>query len=890
MRRDRSTLVVSLAVLLLSPACGLAQPLVPDADGDGHPLFGATARRPDPARLDYVDERLMAASVSVTFGDLDGDGNADAAVAVSSAQAGPEDSFQPNFVSVLLGSGDGVFAPPTVHLLEDDRELTDVGLADFDADGDLDMAVTDAQNDQILVALNNGDATFAEEVAYPAGDEPRSLHAADLNADGHPDVVALNLRSHDVSVFLNRGDGTLEAERRVFVGGVTQRGIGNLTFPVPGPFFDIADLDADGDPDLAIPARGRVKLLFNDGDGAFTLADEHPVALNPDAYDVELGDLDGDGDADLAVTSTSFGFDPTQAVSVMLNRGDGTFGPAAGYSGDYYDCPSCFYNFTALAMGDIDADGDRDLLLGQENGPKCRILRNLGDGTFEVAETPSTFNGPWFITLEDVNADGRPDMAYLVNRSNSQAGMRVRLNDEEGSFHAPSLQPPPPTDLDERGCCWMAVTLAVDDLDLDEHQDVVVARGSEYDEEVVVLRGDGQANLSVARVIDLAGPEVGSASDVDVGDMNGDGLPDLVVTDRVNRPESSPGLLWVILGEGDMRFAEPVPYDLRGQLGTSVLADLDGDGALDVATWSIEPMLGLDPKELWIRTFMNRGDGTLEFGEQRTLVELPRFMRGFIDAADLDGDGDQDLAATVGEPEANPGSLFVLTNDGTGSFEVREVPLHLWQPEGLVLDDIDRDGDVDAVVVYDHGSGSHEIRLPMLLQPHLTILTNDGTGELTIFRQFVDPSVGDGFTVAVADLFGDGGRDLIFTPANHLAVMRHLGGTSYGPRVGYEALGWIPIPAVGDFNEDGRPDIVTISLNGTDVPEILLNVARRACPADVDGDGAVDADDFEAYLQRFAAGDPLADLTGPGGDAIPDGALTADDFFLYLARFAQGCP
>ena len=93
-----------------------------------------------------------------------------------------------------------------------------VALADLDGDGDADMAVANYISDDVSVLLNRGDGTFDAQQRFPAGDGPRSVALGDLDGDGDTDMAVANFDSDDVSVLLNRGDGTFDAQQRFAAG------------------------------------------------------------------------------------------------------------------------------------------------------------------------------------------------------------------------------------------------------------------------------------------------------------------------------------------------------------------------------------------------------------------------------------------------------------------------------------------------------------------------------------------------------------------------------------------------------------------------------------------------------------------------------------------------
>ncbi len=251
----------------------------------------------------------------VSIADLDGDGDNDLAVANSVIHIDfflgkyinstvPKVLYQTGTVSVLLNNGDGTFAPKVDY--EAGEFPWSVFSADLDGDGDNDLAVANSalfgEISSISVLLNNGDGTFAPKVGYLSGNSPWSVFSADLDGDKDNDLAVANFGG-SVSVLMNNGDGTFAPK--------VDYAVGERSFSV----FS-ADLDGDKDNDLVVANGGEwpdyissISVLLNNGDGTFA----PKVDYNAEGTSVFSADLDGDGDNDLAVAGGG-------KVSVLLNR------------------------------------------------------------------------------------------------------------------------------------------------------------------------------------------------------------------------------------------------------------------------------------------------------------------------------------------------------------------------------------------------------------------------------------------------------------------------------------------------------------------------------------------------------------------------------------------
>jgi hypothetical protein len=359
---------------------------------------------------------------AVAAADLDRDGDTDVATANNAIDK----------VSVLKRRSDGTLSTP-VKYATGDAPTDIVGREDFDGDGDVDLAVSNRgaefnYTDSISVLLNKGDGTFAAQRKYAtAGRNPTSIESGDFDADGDWDLVTtdeghqrssnLGARRGTVSVFLNKGDGTFAAAR----------GYVGVAAPWELDSIDRADLDGDGDEDLALGINygnsqepGMVVMLSN-GDGTFAAAIKYPnpCCVLDNIYDVIANDLDGDGDWDIATIG--------QGLHVFLGNGDGTFQHAYRFETNR--------NISAMTEADFDRDGDMDLATvdgnpfgnpGTGNG-EVRVFVNAGDATFGSETTFPTFsvgNTPVDILRARMNSDTKPDLV-VANAFSDQVSVLI---------------------------------------------------------------------------------------------------------------------------------------------------------------------------------------------------------------------------------------------------------------------------------------------------------------------------------------------------------------------------------------------------------------------------------------------------------------------------------
>jgi len=526
-------------------------------------------------------------------GDFNGDGQLDLAVAGSSNQ-----------VAILLGNGDGSFKPPVQYATG--AVPTEVVTGDFNGDHKLDLAVTNATSNDVSILLGNGDGTFQSHVDYPAGDGPYDVVVADFNGDGKLDLGIASFYDNSVSVLLGEGNGTFEARKSYGVG-------------VNPWSLAAADINGDGKSDLVAVNYGSntVTLLVNEGKGTFQGHSDLGLGAGTVPFSLAIADLGTDHIPDLAVGD--FG---SNNVSILLGKGAGKFRPAISY-------PAGF-GVLQVSTGDFNGDDVADLVLSNAGSNAVSLLPGKSDGTFGAPISFPTGGYPVGIATGDFNGDGNLDMA-VSNEDDSTVSVLLGNGHDGFSAHVDY-----PVDFNP---VWMTSA----DLNMDGKIDLVTVNAGDDSISILLGKGDGTFLPAVTYpVTPGANPYYVAA-----GDFNGDGKPDLAVTDFYTNNIS------ILIGNGDGTFQLHVDYPTGLFPDGIVVGDFNADGVLDLAVTNSECTVPASNCPGTVSILFGNGDGTFE---QPVDYPVGSYPIG-IATGDLNGDGGSDLA--VANAYSNSVSLLL---------------------------------------------------------------------------------------------------------------------------------------------------------------------------------------------------------------------------------------
>jgi hypothetical protein len=620
-----------------------------------------------------------------TTGDVDGDGDVDAVAQVKTFAI---HNYQNGSPLVLLNNGSATFTvAPTTAFPATTVVTHQEDLADLDGDGDLDVLLTGTPvaaggYSRLFVLTNSGAGTFSPPVQVFSGSSQLYPGVGDFNGDGFADVAF--------------SSSTGVAFATVMFGSAAGLGPGvNSAFPFWAQRVIAIDLNGDGSDEVLAGTgwQGSAAVFSISAAGVVGAPTQtlQGIQLAPDTpgWDV-LTDFDQDGDRDLvAIPMTTPGASMSGTTpALLMNDGAGALVLLGGRLRNY--------SISGLAqVGDVDADGDLDILGWGAPGtvPTIETSLNDGDGFFTSGPLSpiSAPAGTWnYLLFHAFDRDGDGDVDIYAARNmlsvNGTPGNDLVLDDVGGVFSVAFT-------LADTG----PVTAIRDlDVDGDGDRDIVLGRrwpttttGPMTPMYLVSNLGAG----GFAPAVPIGGGHY--TYDLEIADFDGNGSPDIFQTNRNFNPLGPVDPCELHLNAGGGAFASTPQPSMTGYY--SAAGDVDGNGLPDVVLDS----------QVWL----NNG-GTFTAGSAITpAVGAP------ISLADVDEDGDLDLVESPAGVRLNGGGGAF--GPLLSQFPVAPYPPTSWTVPASVVADFDRDGGPD-VFGSDrrmHMNCSRQIALGMRARP-----------------------------------------------------------------------------------------------------------------------------------------------------------------------------
>jgi hypothetical protein len=330
-------------------------------------------------------DATVATPTRLAAGDFDHDGILDLAVSHEVSNLGIQ------FGQGALGAGNGHFGAATTYSMGTPR---DVAFADFNGDGNLDLAITSSVG--VSIRLGNAGGTFGAETVYFVGN-PGPIVAGDFNEDGFIDlVVGGGMSPYAIAPMIGHGDGTFAAPGNDPIVAIPKR-------------FAVGDFNADGRTDLALLAGGNAVVIMlgagtgTRGNGGFLQSTFYVVGTT--RYEIVTGDFNGDGRTDLAFPENG------GVISVMLGQGTGSVGDGTFAAPVKYPVGTLP---NSLGVADLNGDGIADLAVSLTVDSVAVMTgggaAGVGNGSFQFASRFATRKNALALRIGDFYGDGQADV------------------------------------------------------------------------------------------------------------------------------------------------------------------------------------------------------------------------------------------------------------------------------------------------------------------------------------------------------------------------------------------------------------------------------------------------------------------------------------------------
>ena len=696
---------------------------------------------------------------AIVAGDFTNNGIVDLATADVS-NPGPDD------YSVYLGNGDGTFQAPIAYGLSSTGTPSAIVAGDFTGNGQADLAISLTSPDDVQVQLSNGDGTFS-----------------------NPSVVDLVRRETPLVADIN-GDGTLDVSVVDAAGNILFRAgrpgePGNFAPPVtvnPGdPSRDIAFVTTKFGPTIvSVDADDNAVSFFVERSTGFVLVGKLATGFEP--AQILSADLDGNGVTDLIVRNAGAG-----TISVYAGNGNGWFLPPVNLT--------VGLGASDIEVADLQQDGLLDIVYTNRISGEVGVLENLGGGSFGSPVLYQAGRGPYGVTG---TADPSP-----ISSLEGTTSVAVGTFTPGGLTSLVALDP---------GSNSFGLLPGLGDGEL-SNATFVSTPGSGLVVRSIQFGGSGVDGLAVLTpnglFIYVANGSGGflppteynvgfEPNGLTVADLNGDGKPDLLVSNPL-------GDVQILIGNGNGTF-KPV-QNLDQQVGLAVYAPNGNTPAAFIFTDQLTDQL--------IVTTV--GGVTSVLGDATTGLIAP----GAVTLADLNNNGILDLIV------ANSGSnnVLVFPGLGNGAFGPALNGGHGFytgtDPVGITVANLTGNGRPDLIVA---NEGSNDV----------SILINVKVGNSFTFEQgpLLQAGVGP-VSTAVANVLGNGVPDLLITNSgsNNVWVLPGLGNGFFND----QAPVVLPVGTdpgelfVGQFTTGGGQDLVTVNSGSNDLTLVSgLDTGRRS--------------------------------------------------------------
>jgi hypothetical protein len=708
--------------------------------------------------------------------DANGDGHIDLMIIGNNVYLGQINT------RLYFNDGLGNFTLSTDHIgVFVDVYRGSISSGDVDNDGDIDVLIAGEGSSSSLntkLYLNNGSGIFTLSSTIMDQVTDAESKLADIDGDGDLDAILAGWTisaNGMLKTYINDGNGTFSIGQ-------------TLNLLSWRSEIEIGDVDNDGDLDFFIlgvlgqTSTIATDLYLNNGLGSYSLDTQNTFEdLNNGA--ISCVDTDGDGDLDVIFTGqNSSGISKS---NIYLNNSSGLF------TLDPNSTTIAGAHFGEHAVGDIDSDGDDDLIITGLSSvlstSLTQVYRNNG-GVFTL-DVNQSISPVYYSSIEmfDVDGDAALDFVICGQISNNNVGTELYYNDGNGSFNRVSGTPIPEVQFG---------ATAISDVDSDGDLDIFISGESDFGFISQLFLNQGNNVYTTNQIAPFIKVKNSSA---EFFDGDGDGDQDLIV---IGTNSSLIATSTIYLNDGNGNFTVDMANTIEPLInGDIAIGDLNSDGFLDIIAAGSNGTLRVT------KMYMNNGAGIF------TLVSPDPFTgisSGDLSLADVDNDSDLDLFTTGYQQAGINNTAKLYLNDGTGIFSLNTGSIfYPVDASSNDFGDIDDDGDLDLIVT---GRASGNL-------PTTTIYINDGTGTFSLDLINAIENVNFG-SVKFADFDNDGDQDIVICGRkedlsyttllysnNGIGEFSVLSGLVLAPVTSSDIV-------VADLNNDSKIDFVLLGNDG----------------------------------------------------------------------------
>ncbi|CAF3678182.1 unnamed protein product [Adineta steineri] len=670
-------------------------------------------------------------------------------------------NYGTNSIGILLGWGDGSFQSSINYFTGYDSYPYSLGIADFNNDQQLDIAICNYGTSNIAIIFGYGNGTFTKQKIYSTGlhSNPSSISIADFNNDNELDVVVTNSANSNIGIFYGYSNGTF-TNQIIYSTGLN-------SYPNN---INVAHFNNDNQLDLIVldSINDKIYILPGDENGTFPFVTIYDGISESYPIFVAINDFDNDNQSDIVVANYN-----TNNILLLNKYSNKPSAKSTNYFLGQNSLPS------SIVIYDFNQDTYLDMIVNNLNDNNIVLLTNQGDGIFNIDSTYSTGykSSPQFILLADLNKDKKID---LVTANLGSDSIGVLLGQTNGLFSNVTIYS---TGLNSNPC-----SLAIGDINNDNQLDIVTFNSNNGNLILLLAFQNGIFNNAITYSTGI----LAIGYSITMADVNNDKQLDIIITYFYYEGLS------IHFGIGNGSFEMGIFYSTGdgSYPYSSILADFNNDNQLDIVTCStytstIVILFGSINGTFTNLTFYSTGINTLPY----SVLVIYFNDDKYYDLAITD-QGNNQIIIFFG---FNNGTFELARNFDTGSGSL---------PLGIAFDRFNEKSNQSQLVVTYSGSGN----IGILSEYSIALFENE--------IRYLTGSAPYPYSVSINDFNNDQQFDIVIANSgtDNLGIYFNLGNNTFKKEIVY-STGINSHPEyilTVDINKDNYIDIISVnSLNDT---------------------------------------------------------------------------